>query len=74
VKSVAHSFLDAIVGDENWPTALKCMADCFGGIETHFAVWDRARCASFCWHTPQITSCALALLVHQAHSRSLKGR
>jgi DNA-binding CsgD family transcriptional regulator len=43
VTSLAHSFLEAITGEESWQHALARMADSFGGIESHFTVWDRAQ-------------------------------
>jgi DNA-binding CsgD family transcriptional regulator/PAS domain-containing protein len=43
MHKVAHSFLDAITGHESWTNALSRVADSFGGIESHFTVWDRAQ-------------------------------
>jgi DNA-binding CsgD family transcriptional regulator len=40
MASIVQSFLEAAVGAESWPSALSRLADLFGGIESHFTVWN----------------------------------
>lgn len=43
MNRMANILFDAAFGEESWPRALNQLANSFGGFESHFMIWDRAR-------------------------------